>query len=78
MEVRTDGHAVGMVFRFRCNEMRRLRESLKPVYRWSLTESCTGSKIPLRRTRSQRRRLRVVCSSDFRAHLPVKYIWEPL
>jgi hypothetical protein len=53
MEVKPDGHAVGMVFRFRCNEMRRLRESFKPVYRWSLTESCTGSKIPLRRTRSQ-------------------------
>jgi hypothetical protein len=67
-----------MVFRFLCNEIRGLRESLKPVFRWSLTESCTGSKIPLRRTRSQRRRLRVVCSSDFREHLPVKRIWEPI
>jgi len=78
MEVKPDGHGVGMVFRFRCNEIRGLRESFKPVFRWSLTESCTGSKIPLQRTRSQRRRLRVVCSSDFREHLPVKHIWKPI
>jgi len=78
MEVKPDGHGGGMVFRFPRNEIRGLRESFKPVFRWSLTESCTGSKIPLRRTRSQRRRLRVVCSSDFREHLPVKRIWEPI
>jgi hypothetical protein len=74
MEVKPDGHGAGMVFRFLCNEIRGLRKSFKPVFRWSLTESCTGSKIPLRRTRSQRRRLRMVCSSDFREHLPVKRI----
>jgi hypothetical protein len=78
MQVKPDGHGVGMLFRFRHNEIRELRETFKPVFCWSLTESCTGSKIPLQRTRSLRRRLRSVCSSDFREHLPVKHIWKPI
>lgn len=78
MEVKPDGHGVGMVIRFLCNEIRGLRESFKPVFCWSLTESCTGSKIPLQRTRSLRRRLRSVCSSEFREYLLVKHIWKPI